>query len=107
MMSVRMTRTLKAILFVAVSGLVGIGLVDVAYGGSISQETIRKGKDKLGPAVCLLSYSSEVTNPSSGETTKRKRNSLGVLVSEDGLIMAHGHMLRDNRKPLNIKVTVG
>lgn len=101
-----MMRTLGAIL-VVVSGVTGFGLVDSAYGDGISQETIGEGKKIFGPSICLLSYSTEVTNPSSGETTKRKRSSLGVLVSENGLIMAHGHMLLENRKPLNIKVTVG
>ena len=107
MMRVRVTKTFKAILVGAASGLMGIGLIDVAYADSISQEIISECKKIHSPAICLLSYSSEVTHPGSGESTKRKRNSLGVLVSADGLIMAHGHMVQDNRRPLNIKVTVG
>ena len=107
MMKARIKNTFRVLLVVAMALLMEIGLLDIAYADGISQEVIRKSKNALGPAVCLLSYSSEITNPSSGETNKRKRNSLGVLVSDDGLIMAHGHMLQDNRKPLNIKVTIG
>ena len=107
MMRAEMTETFRAIRGVAVASAMSIGLVGAAYAQGISQEVIRKGKEALGPAICVLSYSSEITNPSSGETTKRKRHALGVLVSEDGLIMAHGHMVQDNRKPLNIKATVG
>lgn len=102
-----MRGTFRTLCVVAVAFLFEMGLLGVAVADSISQEVISKTKDALSPAICLLSYSSEVTNPSSGETSKRKRNSLGILVSKDGLIMAHGHMLQDNRKPLNIKVTVG
>lgn len=69
--------------------------------------TIQNARDAITPAVCILNYSSEVTNASSGETSKRAGHALGLIVSPDGLIIAHGHMLLENRKPLNIKVKVG
>lgn len=72
-----------------------------------SVDLIQHEYDALKPATCELSYSLEITNPRSGELSRREAHSFGLLVSSDGLIMAHGHMVLENRHPLNIKVTVG
>ena len=59
------------------------------------------------PALCRINYATEITNASSGETNRRSTYTMGIMVSNDGLIMAHGHMQLENRTPKKIKVTVG
>ncbi len=72
-----------------------------------SQAMISQAYEELSSAICLLSYSPEITNPSSGEITKRNNHALGLIVSADGLVMAHGHMARENAQPFNIRAKVG
>ena len=71
-----------------------------------SRATIQKVHDRLTPAMCVLRYSLEITN-SRGEINRRAGYSLGLIVSPDGLILARGHLLLENRRPNNIKVTLG
>jgi serine protease Do len=49
----------------------------------------------------------EITNASNGEATRRNRTALGLIVAADGLVMTHGHMALENRRPINIKIAVG
>ncbi len=71
----------------------------------LSQSVIEKSFDAVRPALCLLDYSLEITNTSTGELSLREANSTGVVVSADGLILTQGHMVLENRRPLNIKVS--
>jgi len=72
-----------------------------------SEAFIARQFDAITPALCLMEYSLEVTNQRSGETNRREAQSLGVMVSPDGLLIGHGHMNLENRTPLNVKVPVG
>lgn len=63
--------------------------------------------DRVVPALCLVSYTSEITNPVSGQTSQRYIRALGVIVSPDGLVLAHGHMQVENNRPFNVRVKVG
>lgn len=68
---------------------------------------LRNFYEKVSPAVCIVNYSSNVTNPSTGEINKRNTRALGVIVSAKGLVMAHGHMQVENSDPFNIRISVG
>ena len=72
-----------------------------------SRAGIQEVYKTLTPAMCVLRYSLEITNPSTGEVNRRAGHSLGLIVAPDGLILAHGHLLLENRRPKNIKVTIG
>ena len=72
-----------------------------------SRAGIQEVYKTLTPAMCVLRYSLEITNPSTGEVNRRAGHSLGLIVAPDGLILAHGHLLLENRRPKNIKVTLG
>ena len=76
-------------------------------GDGFSQPLIARMYDELSPAVCLVSYSSEITNPTTGDTTKRDNSALGLIVSPGGLVMAPGHMHLENAEPFNISAAVG
>ncbi|MBI4556181.1 MAG: PDZ domain-containing protein [Candidatus Hydrogenedentes bacterium] len=92
------------ILRAAIMMLVGwYASAEDAFPPSLAREVY----DRVSPAICVLSYSSEITNPASGEVTKRATNALGVIVSSDGLVMTHGHMLLENARPFSIRVKVG
>lgn len=78
-----------------------------AFAQDFSAAQLQAYYSKVAPAVCIVSYSSNVTNPNSGNVTKRNTRALGLIVSPAGLIMAHGHMQLENSEPFNIKVTIG
>jgi serine protease Do len=73
----------------------------------LNANIIRNAYEAISPAVGLLTYSSEITNAGTGEVTRRDGSALGLLVSNDGLVITHGHMQLPSRKPTNIKLTFG
>lgn len=79
----------------------------VAPADGFSQQVIEQAHRKYAPAICLITYTSEITNPTTGEQNRRDSSSPGLLVSSSGLIMAPGHMQLENSEPFNISVTVG
>jgi S1-C subfamily serine protease len=78
-----------------------------ATADGFSQALLEEQYNRIVPAMVLIGYSSEITNAQSGEISKRDSIGLGLIVSADGLIMTHGHMVLDNLQPFNIVVTVG
>lgn len=68
---------------------------------------LKKAYDQITPAIGILNYSSEVTNASTGESSRRDNNALALVVSPEGLIMTHGHLKVENSNPFNISVTLG
>ena len=79
----------------------------LAHGQEMAPGAINRAYQKVAPAICVVNYSYEATNRSSGRVTKRNSTILGVIVSPDGLVMARGHMQVDNVEPFNVRVTVG
>ncbi|HIJ64393.1 MAG TPA: PDZ domain-containing protein [Candidatus Hydrogenedentes bacterium] len=71
-----------------------------------SPEQIQQAHAAFAPAICVLSFSSEITKPD-GEITQRDGTALGLIVSKDGLVVTHGHMVLDTIQPFNIRATVG
>ena len=70
-------------------------------------QVLSSAESRLAPAIGLLDFSVELMNESSGETTRRETSALALVVSPDGLVMTHGHMVRENATPFNITVTLG
>lgn len=78
-----------------------------AVADGFTQDTIAAAYNRIAPAVGVLRYSSEITNPNSGEVSKRDTVTLAVCVREDGLMMAHGHMVLEDNVPFNVTVSLG
>lgn len=90
----------------------GAVLLGIAAGGVGASDpaplaTIQQAYQEIAPALCLVSFSSEITNPASGQTSRRETQALGVMVSPDGLVLTHGHMKIANVTPFNIRVKAG
>lgn len=84
----------------------------IMHGGASAQmdfspSTIQKAYDRVTPAICIVRYSANITNPNSSQMRTREVRALGLLVSKDGLVMTHGHMVTDNAEPSNVRVVVG
>lgn len=91
-------------------GIAGVCLALAMYTASAATFTpaqIEAHYDRVRPALCLVTYSAEVTNPSTGQVAVRQTRALGLLASADGLVITHGHMQRENAEPVSILVTVG
>lgn len=56
---------------------------------------------RVDPTLGIITYSEEVTD-SDGEVSKQENTALGVVVSSDGLVMAHGHMQLEQAVPFHI-----
>lgn len=93
-----MLANLAAVVIAAVAALPSDGL---------AQETIESAFQRVAPAVGVLRYSSEITNPNSGESSRRDTVALAVCVRADGLMLAHGHMVLEDNEPFNVTVTMG
>ena len=76
-------------------------------GAEIPQAIYQKTQQDIVPAICKISYSVEITNTNTGDVSRRPAYTQGIIVSPDGLVMVHGHMEVENRKPLNPKISVG
>ena len=90
--------------------LTGVCVLFVAipsFAQAFTQAALEDGFNRLTPAIGLVRYTHEVTNPNSGEITKRDNMGLALVVSADGLVMTHGHMVLENAQPFNIKVVLG
>ena len=74
---------------------------------SITPGVLQRAHAQVAPALCRIVYTSQVTNPATGETSRRSNNALGLVVRPDGLIMANGHLVRENSRPVQLIVVVG
>lgn len=74
---------------------------------AVSEATCAKAYDRIAPALCTVLYTVELTNPNTGQSSRREIRALGVVVSADGLVVCHGHMRTDNREPLDAAILVG
>jgi len=85
-----------------------LGLVStLVTAQEIEQKIYQKTTDDFMPAICKVNYAMEIRNNQSGEMTRRNATAIGLIVSESGIVMTHGHMHLDNRKPLSIKIKIG
>jgi serine protease Do len=75
--------------------------------GGFSQAVIQQAYETITPAICMVSYTSEVTDPATGQVGRRANRALGVICTPDGLVLAHGHMALENSEPYNIEIQVG
>ena len=89
--------------------LAGLAAVSFATAASadFDPQLLRRAYAEITPAMGLLTYASEITNPASGEVTRRDGNGLALVVTPGGLVMCHGHMKLENSEPFNISVTLG
>jgi len=74
---------------------------------ALTEQQVSRNFNAVEPSVCTVSYSSEVRNPRSGESSRRNTRALGLVVSGEGLVMAHGHMKKQDSDPFNIRVEIG
>lgn len=80
---------------------------NAAAAPAFTESMLQEAYARVAPAICVLSYSFEVTNPNTGNRTKQDASSVGLLVSPNGLIIARGHMSLENVEPFNIRAVVG
>lgn len=73
----------------------------------LAEGVIRNTLERVSPALGVLRFSSEITNPNTGETSNRDSVALAVCVRPDGLMLAQGHMALEDNEPYNITVTLG
>ena len=99
-----MPRIMRNIITLAALTLVAI---PAAIADTIPKAVYQKIDKEYMDAIVRVSYSIEITNQNTGETSRRASYTSGTLVSEDGLLIAYGHMALENRMPVNIKVIVG
>lgn len=89
------------------ASIVALAIVWPAAAQDFTPKQLQTFFDTVSPAVAIINYSSNVTNPNTGEISKRSTRALGLIVSPNGLVMAHGHMQLENSEPFNIRVSVG
>ncbi len=78
-----------------------------AGAAEFDKSVLKKSFDAMSPAIGILRYTIEMTNPNSGEKSRSDRLGLALVVSADGLAMAQGHVKLDNTRPFNMTITLG
>jgi len=73
----------------------------------LSEKVLNSTLTRATPAIGLLRYSSEITNPNTGETSNRDTVAMAVCVRTDGLMLTQGHMVLEDNAPFNVTVTMG
>lgn len=96
-----------AIMACAVLALALCALPSSAQAQAFTQGAAAALHQKAEAAIGLLEFGVEMTNPNTGEISRRRNNGLGLVVSPAGLVMTHGHMVRENARPFNITFTIG
>ena len=86
--------------------LASLAVVICGVSGEIAQTVAENAYRSYAPAVGVLFYSLEVTNPNTGEVTKRENTAIALVVRRDGLLMAPGHIQLDNAQPFNLRVAL-
>ncbi|HOK88981.1 MAG TPA: PDZ domain-containing protein [Candidatus Hydrogenedentes bacterium] len=80
------------------------GFAGVVRADDIPSPVIRQAYAQYAPALCLVMFSQELTDPRSGETRRREGTSLGLLVRSDGLVITHGHLQTDTSRITDARV---
>jgi serine protease Do len=75
--------------------------------GVVPAAVVRQAYQEVQPAIGLVEYTSEVTNPATGNITRRNGNCLGLVVAPGGLLMTFGHLVLENSEPIRVRVTLG
>ncbi len=73
---------------------------------SFSPATLQAAFDRFSPAVCVMTYTQEVTDPRTGEQERRAGNAVALIVSPEGLLISNGHIQLENANPMNFRVRV-
>jgi serine protease Do len=71
------------------------------------QAAVQRAFQNVAPSLCHVTYAYEITNPNTGRTQRNNSSALGVIVSPDGLVMVRGHMVIENIRPFNARVSIG
>lgn len=75
--------------------------------GIVPAATVQRAHDRITPALCVVDYTLERTNPATGQTDRTSGSTVGIIVSPDGLVMVRGHLQMENIEPMNLRVHVG
>jgi serine protease Do len=74
---------------------------------AMTTATVETASDRVSPALCVVNYAIERTNPGTGQVDRSSGSTLGLIVSPGGLVMVRGHMQIENVHPFNVRVRVG
>lgn len=88
------------------TGLFGI-LAAVCPAEGFDAAAIQRAHANVTPAMCIIAYTMETRNSQTGEMNRRPGFALGAVVSPDGLIISHGHLVTDDRQPENPTARIG
>ncbi len=73
---------------------------------SFSQSTLQAAYDSHAPAVCVMTFTQEITDPRTGEPRRQDGHAVALIVSPEGLALSNGHLQLDNVHSFNFRVYV-
>lgn len=77
-----------------------------ACANSFTQEDLKNIYSTWSPALCVLKFTQAVIDPRTGEEQQQNGNVVGLVVSPEGLLMANGHLQRENITTSNFRVMI-
>lgn len=88
------------------TGLLGAAAT-ASWADGFDAAAIQRAHNTVTPAMCIITYTLETRNTQTGEMNRRPGFALGAVVSPDGLIISHGHLVTDDREPQNPTARIG
>jgi len=74
---------------------------------ALDTTVLQRSYERVAPALGLVEFTAEISNPATNEQVSRSNEGLGVVVSPDGLVITYGHMLLENSRPSSIRMRLG
>jgi len=91
----------------SVSGIICLlTFAPIAWAAPFTSEILQSAYNRWAPALCILKFTQEVTDPRTGELQQQNGTALAVVVSPEGLLLSNGHLQRENISTSNFRAAI-
>jgi len=73
---------------------------------SFTQESLQNIYAAWSPALCVVKFTQTAIDPRTGEEQQQNGSAVGLIVSPEGLLIANGHLQRENVTTGNFRVVI-
>lgn len=91
--------------FTSVTLLLLTALLSSGSLAALDQQVLQRSFEKVSPALCVLTFTQETTDPRSGEQIRQNGFAVALNVAAEGLLLSNGHLQRENVQSFNFRVT--
>ncbi len=86
--------------------MVAIIIMGPGNASGFLQSTLQDAYERHVSAVCVMTFTQEITDPRTGEPKRQEGHAVALIVSPEGLLLSNGHLQLDNVHSFNFRVLV-